>query len=394
MVTVSPTCNGDLCFNCDLEDVGTTCGKRNKLDFDFYCNSARVSNSTYRLNIDRELNTKDINWSLVQLELNNIEWHSCNKLCIKCLEYMASTYIILKNIILRNVETDYTQAKCNLNNMFSNTLERFINGGSDFLSDFYYENGGYIKREDIENSIKDIYKNYIVQYEKYILEGNLDLKEDEKWLENDYTYISRLLREGCCISSNNNQFYSLEEVLNMKTYANEIEKELGNKNEDTSEEALGLAIGIAEIKSNIMLKKFKFNNTKKIKIEETLKTYIKGLVSNIDNANKIKYEISNNTGYGELDKSSVDNVYNYLIKAYQLTGNLLESISKGIDYGVCIQRNKAQHVKYSSLRRYSPYRDFYKSLSYKYNSNKAIGLITKGVLLEEYYRFYIEFINV
>ncbi|MEF9934364.1 MAG: hypothetical protein RSA01_03970 [Clostridium sp.] len=389
--TESLNSNGETSYLCG--NVGNTNDKGKKFDLNEV--EKWVSNIEFDFRINADEVKRGISWSLICLELKNIKWEDSLKQCEKNLEYLASIYVVVNSKInCTHKDREYIQAKELLNKTINITLQRFSEGAIYFLRDFYIRNGGYIESNFVENKITEIYNSLVKGYELFIKSIGLNSLQYEEWIDQDRNYLARLLREEIGVRDIKGLEYSLSDFYNMKIYAVEIQKEFSYKSELSSEEVLGVAIGIAEIKSEIMKSKFNFNSNAKQKIEETFKTYIENVLGKINRSNLDKLSGGSGSKYRSLNRGDIDKVHNHMICSYTLTGNMIESISNGIEYGCKIHTIKQEKANWNKLKRYNKSNDFYKAISYRYSNNNMVSTLTKEILLEEYYSFSIEYLNV
>ncbi|MEG2338048.1 MAG: hypothetical protein RSB66_03115 [Clostridium sp.] len=386
--TGSLNSNGEPSYLCG--NVGNTNDEGK--DFDLNEVEKWVSNVEFDFRINADEVKRGISWSLICLELKNIQWDDSLKQCERNLEYLASIYVVVNSKInCMCKDREYIQAKELLNKTINITLQRFYEGAIYSLKDFYIKNGGYIEADFVEDKIREIYNSLVNEYELFIKNIGLNSLQYEEWIDQDRNYLARLLREEIGVRDIKGLEYSLNEFYNMKIYAGEIQKELSSKSDLSSEEVLGVAIGVAEIKSEIMKNKFNFSiNTKQI-INETFKTYVENILSKINKSNIDR--AGGCSKYQVLNRTDIDKVYDHIIYLYRLTGNMIESISRGIDYGCEIHTMKQEKSCWNKLKRYNKANDFYKMISYKYSNNNIVEALTKGILLEEYYGFSKEFLN-
>lgn len=352
----------------------------------FNTDVSKVSKDEFIKQIQNNGLDKEINWDSLNLNLVNVSGNILNNNNFSdSLDYLSSQYSVLKNQIQENFQGEDLKKQISLlDNIFESTIDRYSHEFSNMVGGFLENNGLSGEKDEIYNSVKNIYSEQVKNYSKYIDENDnyANIKSPKnKWLEKDNYYMSSKLREVCKSGDYKDldKTYSKDELSVMSTFVNNIKKPIYCEWEfDQNEEALGLNFGIIELKTNILLENSNLRDDIVDKINIVKKNYYHNTIENYDNkyANSQKI-VQDKRGFARMDKQAINDVFKFVINKYNNSNNISDTINESLDYAKNKYDEKRKDIKYSDIYRYSNNSEFFKNMDnikYKnyYGENKTI----------------------
>ena len=263
----------------------------------------------------------------------------------KNVEYLASRYAAMED----KIKTTYSGAEQKehldqLNQIYEETLERTAKSYASVVGGILEDYGVPGEKEKIYQSYKSCAEQKTADYKAFLeqnrgftgLEGTKDA-----WLLKDDEYIAAMLRRQNPFSETHphqNEVYSLQELDLLGQYVSELSvMEAKAAPYAICEERIGLDLAVLSMKTDTLSRDKRVSSTLKATLQKTLNGYLnhfleqfnRKLETNRQNA-RIEADIQGNA---ELDSSSVWKVYNKTMEKYRVSGNVMEALIKGVEYG-------------------------------------------------------------
>ena len=176
----------------------------------------------------------------------------------------------------------------------------------------------------------------------------------------------------------------------MSTFVNNIKKPIYSEWEfDQNEEAVGLNLGIVELKTNILLESSnlrddivdKINIAKKNYFDNTIENYNKKYVNSQKN-------VQDKIGYAMMDKQAINDVFKFVINKYNNSNNISDTINESVDYAKNKYEEKRKDIKYSDIYRYSNNSEFFKNMdNIKYENYYGENKTIKSTIIDNWNKF-------
>ena len=363
----------------------------------FNTDVSKVSKDEFIKQIKNNGLDKEINWDSLNLNLVNVSGNILdNNNFSDSLDYLSSQYSVLKNKIQEDFQGEDLKKQISLlDNMFDSTIDRFSHEFSNMVGGFLDNNGLSGEKNEVYNSVKNIYSKQVKNYSKYIGENDnyANIKSPKnKWLEKDNYYMSSKLREVCKSGDYKNldKTYSKDELSVMSTFVNNIKKPIYSEWEfDQNEEAVGLNLGIVELKTNILLESSnlrddivdKINIAKKNHFDNTIENYNKKYANSQKN-------VQDKIGYAMMDKQAINDVFKFVINKYNNSNNISDTINESVDYAKNKYEEKRKDIKYSDIYRYSNNSEFFKNMdNIKYENYYGENKTIKSTIIDNWNKF-------
>ena len=363
----------------------------------FNTDVSKVSKDEFVKEIQNNGLDKEINWDSLNLNLVNVSGNILdNNNFSDSLDYLSSQYSVLKNQIQEDFQGEDLKKQISLlDNMFDSTIDRFSHEFSNIVGGFLDNNGLSGEKDEVYNSVKNIYSKQVKNYSKYIGQNDnyANIKSPKnKWLEKDNYYMSSKLREVCKSGDYKNldKTYSKDELSVMSTFVNNIKKPIYSEWEfDQNEEAVGLNLGIVELKTNILLESSnlrddivdKINIAKKNYFDNTIENYNKKYVNSQKN-------VQDKIGYAMMDKQAINDVFKFVINKYNNSNNISDTINESVDYAKNKYEEKRKDIKYSDIYRYSNNSEFFKNMdNIKYENYYGENKTIKSTIIDNWNKF-------
>ncbi|MEF9935138.1 MAG: hypothetical protein RSA01_02515 [Clostridium sp.] len=363
------------------------------------CGVIDLKTNEFINNVEKNGISKDINWGSLKLDLYNInpgglEGNNFNK----NIEFLSSKYVVLKEQINRDFKGDELMVQMEkLDSLFEGAVERLSNSIADQVGAFFDKNGSSGDRDKVYTSVKAIYSAEVDGFSRYISNNsdyaNIQNTKD-KWLERDSYYMASKLRESC------NQpnveevkgSYSKSEVSLMATFVDTLKKGVSNGSGFApSEESIGLQMGLASIKTSILLESNNLSKdiTSKIKLAQS--NYFNSVLDEYDKryeeAKKMPGSLKE---YSKVNREAVYNVSKFIIDKYSTNNDVVSVMVQGIDYATQQYNLKRENPLYNHLNKYKYCEEFFRDMNLTGvdRFNRPIG--TKDEIINQWNRFISE----
>ena len=304
----------------------------------------------------------DIDLRMLQFELSGLEFEEGRRYqaidsgeLYKNVKYLASRYVAMEDKIKKICTgAEQTERLNQLNKMYAETLEKMAKSYSEVV-------GGILEGYGVSGEKEKIYQSFKSGVDQQVDEYRMFLKQDQKftglgdtenaWLLKDDEYIAAMLRKFDHIpeaSASNQGEYSLEELDVLGQYVSSLSTmEAMAVTYEMTEERLGLDLAMLAMKTDVLCKEKNVGSVLNKTLKETLNGYLNVF---LDRFNQ-KLEINRRNplieadiqGNAELNKESVWKVYNKTIEQYRISGNGMEALIKGAEYG------RSQYLKRMEL---------------------------------------------
>ncbi len=294
----------------------------------------------------------DIDLSMLQFELSGLGFQAGTAYqsidsgeFSKNIEYLASRYAAMED----KIKTIYTGAKQKerldqLDAMYEETLERTAKSYAAIIGGILEDYGVSGEKEKIYQSYKSGAKQKLSEYREFLEQNRgfagLEGTEDT-WLLKDDEYIAAMLRSQKSIpeaKAQNSGEYSLQELDILGQYASGLSAMAAKVNPyEMNEERIGLELAMLAMKTDTLSKEKDMSSVLKATLQKTLNGYLnifleqfsRKLETNRRNA-RTEADIQGNA---VTDRDGVWSVYNKTIEQYRVSGNVMEALIKGAEFG-------------------------------------------------------------
>lgn len=294
----------------------------------------------------------DIDFSMLKFELSGLGFESGTSYRFvepgefsKNVEYLASRYAAMEAKIKSiYTGTEEKERLDQLNEMYETTLERTAKSYSEIVGGILEDYGVYGEKEKIYQSFKNGVDQKTAEYRTFLEQNKgftgLEGTEDA-WLLKDDEYIAAMLRAQDLDSgakSSKSGEYSLQELDALGQYASGLSSMAAKANTyEMNEERIGLDLAMLAMKTDALGKKGNMSSAFNATLQKALNGYLKAFLEQFDrklennrkNA-RTAYDIQGNAG---LNKGDVWSVYNRTMEQYRISGNVMEALIKGAEYG-------------------------------------------------------------
>lgn len=327
---------------------------------------------TFRQNLEKNGLGNEINWNSVQYDFSStdVELNTVDQFSNKA-DYIASRYTVLQD----RIKADYSGKELDeqmgkLNTLFSKSKELLADSYVDVVGSFLEENGVGDETANLRDSIYAGINNRVKEYSDYI-QSNRNYAEidsdSDKWLLQDDGYMAAQLREKMDNSlvvektseESKSAVYSLRDLEVAGIYVQQTSKQyesLEHTGVIRNEESIGLDLAVQSMKTDYLTKNSGISNKMASLINRTFDGYMENYLEKIDEQLKKDANhsmISNSKQlYAPLDHSAVHAVYQYTMNQYQKSGDMLQALGSGAQYGKEQYDKKVDSSAYESMARY------------------------------------------
>lgn len=257
-----------------------------------------------------------------------------------------------------------------LNTLFSNAKELLADSYVDVVGSFLEENGAGDETANLRDSIYAEIDNRVNEYSDYI-QSNRNYAEidsdNDKWLLQDDGYMAAQLREkmdNSLVAEKTSEepesaMYSLRDLEVAGIYVQQTSEQyesLEHTGIIRNEKSIGLDLAVQSMKTDYLIKNSGISNKMASLINRTFDGYMENYLKKIDEQLKKDANhsmISNSKQlYAPLDNSAVYDVYQYTMNQYQNSGDMLQALVSGAQYGKEQYDKKVDSGAYGSMVRY------------------------------------------
>lgn len=354
----------------------------------------------------------DIDLRMLQFELSGLRFKTgatyksvdSGEFC-KNVEYLASRYAAMEDKIKATYVGEEQKERLNqLNKMYEETLEKTAKSYSEIVGGILEDYGVSGEKEKIYQSFKSGVDQKVAEYRDFLEQNKgftgLEGTEDA-WLLKDDEYIAYMLRRQSPVSgakSSKNGEYSLQELDILGQYASSLSIMAAKADTyNMNEERIGLELAMLTMKTETLNKEKNVSSMLSETLQKALSGYLNVFLEQFNrklemNRRDARTE-SDIQGNVELNKNSVWNVYNKTMEQYRISGNVMEALIKGAEYGR-LQYSEKMNSGYSN----GVYRDknsgFYWNSFFSNSSDKKAGFYEKNEsAYEQYMMGWLDFQN-
>lgn len=352
----------------------------------------------------------DIDFSMLQFELSGLGFESGRAYrsvaageIYKNVEYLASRYAAMED----KIKTIYTGAEQKerldkLNGMYEMTLEKAAKSYSEIVGGILEDYGVSGEKEKIYQSFKSGVDQKVAEYRDFLeknpgftgLEGT-----EDAWLLKDDEYIAAMLRSqdiasGTTFSKNGG--YSLQELDVLGQYASGLSSMAAKANTyEMNEERIGLDFAVLAMKTDTLRKEGNTGSALDAVLQKALNGFLNAfleqfnrkLESNRKHA-RSAYDIQGNAG---LNKDAVWSVYNKTMEQYRISGNVMDALIKGAEYGRSQYAEKMNSNDSKGIYRYKNGGVYWNGFFGNSSGMKADSYSKKGSTFEQYMMGWLDF---
>lgn len=299
---------------------------------------------------------KEVDWSGLMFDLRGIGFDADAAAYTigtddfsRKVDYLASRYVAVEDKI-KNTTTGDTQAEQlkKLDELYQSALGEIADGYSGIVGSFLEENGVNGEREKIYASIVSGVGLKIEEYRKG-LAGNSTLEglkgTQDQWLLNDDAYVASVLRESANTPVNSpaksaDAPYTLKDVNALGQYVSALSamEKPNNTNVYTMDEArIGLDFSMIAMKADTLRNSNSISGTMADLLQKTTDGFMKSFLDQLDSqlsaSRKAGVGVGDQAGFAALDRNMVWNVYNQTMQHYRDSGDAMQALIKGAEYG-------------------------------------------------------------
>ena len=299
---------------------------------------------------------KEVDWSGLMFDLRGIGFDAdaaaytigADNFSRK-VDYLASRYVAVEDKI-KSTTTGDTQAEQlkKLNEIYKSALGEIADGYSGIVGSFLEENGVNGEKGKIYASIVSGVESRIEEYRKG-LSGNAALEglkgTQDQWLLSDDAYVASVLRESASTPTNSpaksaDAPYTLNDLNALGQYVSALStmEKPNNANIYTMDEArIGLDFSMLAMKADTLRSSGGISETMAGLLQKTadgfMKSFLDRLDSQLSESRKAGAAAGDRAGFAALDRNMVWNVYNQTMQHYRDSGDAMQALIKGAEYG-------------------------------------------------------------
>jgi hypothetical protein len=293
---------------------------------------------------------------------NNIDWQGVNEdfthlkidldnsqIVDEKIDYVASRYAVLKDRIEKDYSGDEQEAQTEqLNRIYEAAKTAIADSYAKTVGGFFEDNGAAGESEKMRSSLMLGIDNRSKQYFDYIKKNQNYAETDvgrEQWLLHDDGYMAAVLRKSVSEKSETvtssggfkgQADYSLRDLEVAGTFVNQTMSQynsfVGN-HYMPNEEKTGLDLAVQAMKTDYMTTHTGISNHMASLINQSLNSYIEKYLDRMDKALEETAQRSSVPNMrSKLERQSVYQIYQYTMKQYKSSGNILKALADGAEY--------------------------------------------------------------
>lgn len=319
----------------------------------------------------------------------------------KNVEYLASRYAAMED----KIRSSYTGAEQKekldkLGEIYEAALENAAKGYAEAVGGILEEYGVPGEKEKIYESFKSGVEQKAAEYRAFLeqnrgftgLEGTKDA-----WLLKDDEYIAAMLRKQDIASQaapKDQGRYSLEELDALGQYASSLSSMAAKANPyEMNEERIGLDLAMLAMKTDT-LGKGKSPAFREV-LQKALDGYRNVFLEQFDRkleANRGNAQTAQDSkGNAGLDEKTVWDVYNKTMDQYRISGNVMEALIKGAQYGKAQYDRKIDSGYSKEIYRYKNGGAYWNGFFEDPSDKRADSYSKSGSTYERYMMGWLDF---
>lgn len=256
-------------------------------------------------------------------------------------DFLTSRYAAFQEQLKKTYTGDeLNQQLSRLDDLFQNKLHELASGYSDVVDDFLKQNGVDEQRDKIYTSVINGVEEKAEMFQRLLNDKSHFtelLETDDAWLMQDDAYVAAQLRayDKEEIKQNetltqNDQAYNLHELDVLGQFVSHLSAfETGNLTDTIDEGKIGLDFFILSTKTEALKESGKLGQTMKDTLTRVTNGFMASFLDRLDN--QLSQKRSENeravSGYAQLNRSAIWNVYNVASAVFKETKDIGKAIS-------------------------------------------------------------------
>lgn len=313
---------------------------------------------------------KQISWHNVELNLN---WHSMEGMYALDfvglnIDYFASEYAQYKT----RIEQQYTGKEqkaelVKLENTFASSVGEAATNFAESVGGFLETNGVIGEQDAIRNSFLDIYEQRKTSYLNFI-EENPDYAHvkgtEDEWLLTAGDFMGEQLRYAYIsqqpeMNLTSQYEYSVDDLNAAGTLVKELTSIQQDHSLGVSEEELGVQLGMAAMKYELISKHFNISSNVKSKLDQSFNNFILGEIekesAHIDEQRRDPFFRYKELIAVDFDKRDVLAIIKSMMDNLSSADDINTAFKTDLNTIVALYKKKSSDIQMGSLSRYNPY---------------------------------------
>lgn len=312
---------------------------------------------------------KQISWQWVD---TNLSWHSMpgsdmlDTVALN-IDYYASEYAQYKNRIEQQFTGEERTAElARLEALFNSHVEEAATNFAQTVGGFLETNGVIGEQEAIHNSFWDIYEQRKTTYLDFIDENpdyaHIKGTADE-WLLTAGSFMGEQLRYAFIsqqpdMNLTSKYGYSIDDLTASGTLVKEMAG-VQNRSQslDRSEEELGVQLGMAAMKYELLSGHFNISSSVKKKLDQSFNNFISNEIdrisAHIEQQRRDPFVRNKEAYLLDYDKLHVLRIINSMVENLKSSDDINTAFKSDMDTFISLYKNKAQNIQHGSLSRYN-----------------------------------------
>lgn len=352
-----------------------------------------------------DFNMLKFEWSGISFGADTTNFLSDPDKFHKNVDYLASRYAAMADRI-KNTYTGTRQKEQleRLDRLYQDTLERTASEYADFVGGTLEKYGVFGEREKIYQSYKnsvnersDAYMDFLHQNSGFT---KLEDTEDA-WLLKDDEYIAQSLRNQDILSGSSavgktNSDYTLRDLAILGQYTASLSAMEAKSNiYNMSEEQIGLELSMVAMKTDVLVEKGNGSTMLNATLKTALNGFMNAFLDQFDRklsagrtGARTAYDLQ---GHAGLDRKSVWSVYNKTMESYLLSGDAIQAMTKGVEYGKARYLDKMNKEGAQGIYRYKNGGAYWNQFFGNSASVKPNGYDTRGNIYGQHMMDWLDF---
>lgn len=351
---------------------------------------------------DTDFQMLKFEFSGIRFEPNAVDSSIFEGVFHKNVEYLASRYAAMEDRI-KDICTGEKQKEWlnKLDELYQSTLERSAKEYADIVGGLLENCGVSGEREKIYLSFKSGVEERVSEYREF-LKSNEDFiglsGSKDAWLLKDDEYVAARLREQNIVSADHagNEAYSLRDLDVLGQYVSGLSSVMAKADTyQMNEERIGLELAVLAMKTDTLTKRGSVSSGLCTTLKEAFQGYINAFLEQFEqklSINRAQALISSDgRGNAGLDRKSIWDVYNKTMESYHASGDAVQALIRGAQYGKAQYAEKMQQESTRSIYRYKNGSEYWNRFFESSSRGKGDGYRNAGTTYEKYIRNWMDF---
>ncbi|WP_411675762.1 hypothetical protein [Caproicibacter sp.] len=315
-----------------------------------------------------------VDWSELDFAFSALHFDTTNNMnCFQPeelgtkLDYLTSRYAYLKTTFSSDSSEDAMEQGQKLNDLYQTTLNHLASTYADGVGGFLENNGAGGETQKFYDSILAQADRLTNQYSDY-LSSHADYAglsdSPDQWLSSDDAYMAARLRDAVQTDSGKaaaNTAYSINDMELAGKYAQQLTGQFTSINNNSeavlteNEESIGLDCASLAMKVNVFIEQSGMGGTMADTINSSFSGYLENYLNQMNEQLQAQPRLyaEDERGFSSLQKDQVLAVFRHTMSAYHESGDALQAILAGANYGGAIYAQKRESAEYDGIYRYS-----------------------------------------